>query len=148
MPRPSNIPQEKKDEARRLLRVGGMSKRAIAIQTGMSEMTVAGIEKALKAEQNPNGGASEPAALTTKQLLDMEKEKSTTLEFQLTLETLKNKHLRRYAKAGDPFQKNEIEVRYLLARAELFGDAWVKRLSEEEDEENEDEKDGAGESRA
>lgn len=148
MPRPTSIPPEKKDEARRLLNIGGMTKRAIAIQTGMSEMTVAGIEKAMKAEQNPDGGASEPVSLTTKQLLDMEKEKSTTLEFRLTIETLKNKHLRRYAKAGDPFGKNEVEVRYLLARAQLFGDEWVKRLSEEEDEENEDEKDGAGEADA
>ena len=143
------IPEKVKESARALLLKGGMSNADIARQTGISEMSVWKLKKDLAAAANNNGsnghggaeggegGAGEgeeapPKRMTVKDL----EERTTQLEFELSLEKLKNKWLRGYAKAGtDSDAQKDAEIGYLRARLALFGDEWVRPLADEQEEE-------------
>jgi transposase-like protein len=126
MPR-SSIAPEKKEHAMDLIRAGKLSTAAIARETGVGEMTIANWRR----KDNEGGGEGERKVNL--------KEQVETLSTELKLVRLTNKYLRRYAKAEGGSNQKEVEIDYLMARAQVFGDVTIKRLAEEQDEDEEGE---------
>jgi transposase len=133
----ARLGQEKRDQVFALLRKDPkMTAAAIKRETGVSEMTIAN----WKREGEQGGGTAEPKDGEQKKPVNL-REQVQTLEAQLALERLKNKWLRRYARA-DSSEKLEAEISYLLARLKVFGDEEALRLADEQQDEDEDEDKG------
>lgn len=119
-----------------------MTAAQISTKTGVGPITVMKIKKEItgvSGAETPEGDATaEPKRpVNLREQVETLSTEVETLATELKLEKLKNKHLRAYANVNDDSEKKGVEINYLMARAEIFGDVTIRRLADEQDDEDE-----------